>query len=223
LDNEEGVDMKERTIKLLDDFITRKPDLDSVKSKITDAIESIVKCVQAGGKLLVCGNGGSAADSEHLAGEFNKSFILKRKIDESVQNSIKEAYPDDADYFIANLQQGVPTIPLVSFCGFNTAYLNDCEPKMLFAQGVNALGKKGDILIGISTSGNSANVLNAIKLAKVLGLKTIALTGETGGKMRDEVDILINAPSKIVYIIQEYHLPIYHIICLGVESELFIE
>ena len=136
---------------------------------------------------------------------------------------LKDIYGDEGTFIADNLQQAVKAIPLTSFCAYNTAFLNDCNEKMMFAQLVNALGIKDDILISISTSGNSKNVVYASMLAKSMGIKVIALTGETGGKLKDIADITINVPSKRVYRIQEYHLPIYHLICLCVESELFEE
>lgn len=213
--------MKERTLKLLDNFFERYPKLDYLKDNLHRAIKLLSDCALNGNKILVCGNGGSCADSEHLAGEFNKSFLLKRKIDVDLEKKIKQMYPDDYDMFINNLQKGIPTIPLTSMSGFVTAYLNDCEPSMVYAQGVNTFAKPNDILIAISTSGNSKNVVNACKLANALDVKIISLTGQTGGKLKDLSTILLNAPSTIVYEIQEYHLPIYHILCLATESEVF--
>lgn len=200
----------------------RNSELKYLEPQIKEAISLI-----AGGglkeqnKLLICGNGGSAADCEHIAGELLKSFALKRRVPQTLQKKLFEAYGEEGSTMANNLQCGVKAIPLTSFCAYNTAFLNDCDEKYVFAQLVNALGIKGDILLGISTSGNSKNVLHACKLAKVMGIKVIALTGETGGKLKEIADVLINVPSNIVYRIQEMHLPIYHLICLCVESELF--
>lgn len=213
--------MKERTLILLDNFFARYPKLDFLKENINNAIKLLTGCAMNGNKILVCGNGGSCADSEHLAGEFNKSFLLKRRIDQKLEDKIKEMYPEDYDMFMNNLQKGIPTIPLTSMSGFMTAYLNDCEPSMVYAQGVNTFAKPNDILIAISTSGNSKNVVNACKLARAMGVKIISLTGQTGGKLKEFSTVLLNAPSTIVYEIQEYHLPIYHILCLATESEIF--
>ena len=214
--------MKQRTLDIKKDFFERHTDLTYLDEPITKAIALIVN-LKKENKILLCGNGGSAADCEHIAGELLKSFELKRKLSEKMYKKLKDLYGDEGTFIADNLQQAVKAIPLTSFCAYNTAFLNDCNEKMMFAQFVNALGIKDDILISISTSGNSKNVVYASMLAKSMGIKVIALTGETGGKLKDIADITINVPSKRVYRIQEYHLPIYHLICLCVESELFEE
>ena len=214
--------MKQRTLDIKKDFFERHTDLTYLDEPITKAIALIVN-LKKENKILLCGNGGSAADCEHIAGELLKSFELKRKLSEKMYKKLKDLYGDEGTFIADNLQQAVKAIPLTSFCAYNTAFLNDCNEKMMFAQLVNALGIKDDILISISTSGNSKNVVYASMLAKSMGIKVIALTGETGGKLKDIADITINVPSKRVYRIQEYHLPIYHVICLCVESELFEE
>lgn len=204
----------------INDFLTKNEELEFLRKPIEDSVNLIVN-MKKENKMLICGNGGSCADSEHIAGELLKSFMLKRELPEELREKLKKAYGAEGEFIASNLQCGVKAIPLTSFCAYNTAFLNDCSDKMLFAQLVNALGIEGDILFAISTSGNSANVLYAAKLAKVLGLKTIALTGSTGGKLKEIADVTINVPSNVVYRIQEYHLPIYHLICLCVEAELF--
>lgn len=214
--------MKQRTLEIKKDFFERHTDLIYLDEQITKSIELIVD-LKKENKILLCGNGGSAADCEHIAGELLKSFELKRKLSDKMYKKLKDSYGEEGTFIADNLQQAVKAIPLTSFCAYNTAFLNDCNEKMMFAQLVNALGIKDDILISISTSGNSKNVVYASMLAKTMGIKVIALTGETGGKLKDIADITINVPSKRVYRIQEYHLPIYHLICLCVESELFEE
>ena len=214
--------MKQRTLEIKKDFFERHTDLMYLDEQITKSIELIVD-LKKENKILLCGNGGSAADCEHIAGELLKSFELKRKLSDKMYKKLKDSYGEEGTFIADNLQQAVKAIPLTSFCAYNTAFLNDCNEKMMFAQLVNALGIKDDILISISTSGNSKNVVYASMLAKTMGIKVIALTGETGGKLKDIADITINVPSKRVYRIQEYHLPIYHLLCLCVESELFEE
>lgn len=214
--------MKQRTLEIKNDFFERHDDLKYLDAQITKSIELIVD-LKKENKILLCGNGGSAADCEHIAGELLKSFELKRKLSDKMYKKLKDSYGEEGTFIADNLQQAVKAIPLTSFCAYNTAFLNDCNEKMMFVQLVNALGIKDDILISISTSGNSKNVVYASMLAKTMGIKVIALTGETGGKLKDIADITINVPSKRVYRIQEYHLPIYHLICLCVESELFEE
>ena len=214
--------MKQRTLDIKKDLFERHTDLTYLDEPITKAIALIVN-LRKESTVILWGNGGSAADCEHIAGELLKSFELKRKLSEKMYKKLKDLYCDEGTFIADNLQQAVKAIPLTSFCAYNTAFLNDCNEKMMFAQLVNALGIKDDILISISTSGNSKNVVYASMLAKSMGIKVIALTGETGGKLKDIADITINVPSKRVYRIQEYHLPIYHLICLCVESELFEE
>lgn len=212
--------MKQITNKYISDFLNRYKEMDYLKKPLEDAITMIVE-MRKENKMLICGNGGSAADSEHIAGELLKSFTLKREVPCELREKLISEYGKEGEFISSNIQSGVKAIPLTSFCAYNTAFLNDCSDKLLFAQLVNALGIKGDILLSISTSGNSANVLYASKLAKVLGMKVIALTGDSGGKLKEVADVLLNVPSNIVYRIQEYHLPIYHLICLCVEAELF--
>lgn len=212
--------MKNRTNEYIDDFFNRFPEMNYLRENLVNGVNMLV-ALKENNKLLLCGNGGSAADCEHIAGEFLKSFVLKRQVDEELKSKLISEYSEDGEFMANNLQCGIKAIPLTSFCAYNTAFLNDCNDKMLFAQLVNSLGVKDDVLIAISTSGNSANVVYAVKLAKVMGIKVIALTGEKGGKLKDLADVILNVPSNETYRIQEYHLPIYHLICLCVESELF--
>ena len=212
--------MKEITKCFIDDFMKKNPELEYLKSSIIDAVSLIVS-LKPENKVLICGNGGSAADSEHIAGELLKSFTLKRRIDRDFATRLKQDYNEEGEFIADNLQKAVKAIPLTSFCAYNTAFLNDCNEKMLFAQLVNALGIKNDVLIAISTSGNSKNVVYAAKVAKTMGIKVISLTGESGGILKAISDVIINVPSNITYKIQEYHLPIYHLLCLCIENELF--
>lgn len=214
--------MKARTSNIINEFMQNHLELQHLEESITEAI-NIIFNMEEKNKIMLCGNGGSAADCEHIAGELLKSFVLKRKLTNERFKLLIDSYGEDGELIANNLQQGIKAIPLTSFCAFNTAFLNDCNEKMLYAQLVNSLGIKGDILIAISTSGNSKNVVYASMVAKSLGIKIIALTGETGGKLKDLADILIAVPSNVVHKVQEYHLPIYHLICLCVESELFEE
>ena len=214
--------MKQKTQNLIMDFLNTHTDMVYLKDEFINAVELLVECVK-NNKIMTCGNGGSASDSEHIAGELLKSFMLKRDIPKAFKDKLASEFGDDGVLIGENIQGGIKCIPLTSFCAFNTAFLNDCNEKMLFAQQVYALGEKGDVLIAISTSGNSKNVVYAVKLAKTMGIKVIALTGESGGKLKDLADVLLNAPSNLVYKIQEYHLPIYHLLCLCLENEIFGE
>lgn len=213
--------MKKITISHINKFIEEKPHLAYLKDQLTTAITLMVNTAKNKKQILVCGNGGSAADSEHIAGELLKAFTLKRPINTQLAEELTNAYGEEGEFITANLQGGIKCIPLTSFTAFNTAFINDCNEKLLFAQLVNVLGENDDVLIAISTSGNSKNVCYAAQVAKVKGMKVIALTGESGGKLKNISDVTIKVPSNIVYKIQEDHLPVYHLLCLCVESEMF--
>jgi len=212
--------MKTSTKKMFTECLERNPQLAPLESSIKEAVQILYKASHKN-KILVCGNGGSAADSEHIAGEFLKSFVLKRPIPSSFRERLIKDFGDEGNFIADNLQQGIKCIPLTSFTAYNTAFLNDCDGNLLYAQLVNALGEEGDVLIAISTSGNAKNVCFAAKVAKTMGIKVIALTGDTGGALKDISDVLLNVPSKITFQIQELHLPLYHLLCLAVENECF--
>ena len=213
--------MKKITSNYIDNFFENRPDLEYLRENIEKAVELLTVTAKKNKKILVCGNGGSAADSEHMSGELLKSFMLKRPVSDKLRDDLGKNYGEEGYLIADNIQGGIKCIPLTSFCAYNTAFLNDCNEKMLFAQLVNALGDPGDVFIGISTSGNSKNVVYAAELARVKGLKVISLTGETGGKLKELSDILLNVNSRIVWKIQEMHLPIYHLLCMCLESEIF--
>ncbi len=213
--------LKKTTQQIIDSLIKRYPEI--ALCPIKDAVGEIVACYKCKNKLLVCGNGGSAADSLHIVGELMKGFLLTRKLDNQKQREIRTLFPEIAQYFINNLQEALPAISLVSEIALLSAYANDQAADLSFAQQLLGHGNFGDILIAISTSGNSNNVVYAAQIAKVQGMKVIALTGRTGGKLRDLSDILINVPADETFIIQEYHLPIYHVLCAAVENEMFSE
>ena len=219
--------MKESTYAAVDTLITRYPALAACAADVRAAVEALVDSYRAGGKLIVCGNGGSASDAEHIVGELMKGFLLPRHLGEDLLEKLHETCdvidPRTVDYFMQNLQGALPAISLPSQLAISTAFSNDQAPDLTFAQQVLGLGKPEDILLGITTSGNSKNVLYAFRMAKALGLKTIALTGESGGKCvtGGYADITIKAPADETYMIQEYHLPIYHTLCIAVEEEFF--
>ena len=219
--------MKESAYAAVDTLIARYPALDVCGTDIRAAIEALVNSYCAGGKLIVCGNGGSASDAEHIVGELMKGFLLPRHLDEHILAKLHEACdatdPRTVDYFMQNLQGALPAISLPSQLAISTAFSNDQAPDLTFAQQVLGLGKPEDVLIGITTSGNSKNVLYAFRMAKALGMKTIALTGSSGGNCvtGGYADIVIKAPDEETFKIQEYHLPIYHTICIAVEEEFF--
>lgn len=213
--------MKETTRKILNRLFERFPRLNNCEEETKSAVELIVDCYKNNRKLLICGNGGSASDSLHIVGELMKSFVLPRKLKNEYTEKIKEIFPENAEYFIKNLQGTLPAISLVSETALTTAYSNDNSANLCFAQQVLGYGNNNDILIAISTSGNSKNVIYASQIAKIKNMKVISLTGRDGGKLKEFSDININVEEQETFIIQEYHLPIYHTLCLAVENEMF--
>ena len=209
------------TLFLIDQFCERYPLLTTVKPAIEEACNQLIACYENGGKILVCGNGGSCSDADHIVGELMKSFELKRPIQTSVQQKLSEIAPERGSYLASHLQQGLPAISLTAHSALATAVSNDIDGTLIFAQQVIGYGKEGDVLIGISSSGNSQNVLDACMVAKAMNLKVIGLTGETGGKMKTYCDILINVPGRRTFMVQELHLPVYHVLCLAVEHHFF--
>lgn len=193
------------------DLLTRYPQLKTCEKDIELALSLMIDTYKKGGKILVCGNGGSSADADHIVGELMKGFLKSRKVtDERIPQELRE-----------KLQGALPAISLSAHTSLMTATINDNDADMIFAQQVYGYAKENDLLIAISTSGNSKNVVNAVEVAKALGVKAIALTGKTGGELKQFADVTICAPSTETYKIQEYHLPIYHYLCAKVEEEIF--
>lgn len=207
----------------LNQLFGRYPALEACRQEIEAAYELLRGCFAAGGRLLVCGNGGSAADSLHIVGELMKGFALSRKLSADWEEKFKQVCPEMAPYLMENLQGALPAISLVSETALSTAYANDQAPDLSFAQQVLGQGKAGDVLLCISTSGNSTNVLYAAAVARAMELRVIGLAGQGGGRLKELSDVCICAPSRITYQIQEYHLPIYHALCLALEREFFGE
>ncbi len=199
----------------IDDVLFRYECLESCEKEIRQATKMICDMYKNSGKLLLCGNGGSAADCEHISGELLKGFLLNRTPKDNELNLESD--------ILLKLQKGIAAIPLPSFISASTAFSNDMDPKFCFAQLVFALGKSCDVFLGISTSGNSENIVLAAKTAKSLGMKTIALTGCNGGKLAEICDVTVKAPENETYKVQELHLPIYHAICAQCEKILFGE
>ena len=198
------------------------PKLEGQKRGIANAFETMTSCCKAGGKLLICGNGGSAADSEHIVGELMKGFMLPRTPSPEEQASLRKVLPkEQADYFIRHLQRGIPAISLVSQSGLFSAYVNDVAADMAFAQQVFVYAKPEDALFAITTSGASVSVLNALRVAKAIGIKSILLMGNRNFENSKLADIPICVDESETYRIQELHLPIYHALCASVEAELF--
>lgn len=213
--------MKKVTEEVFERLIADIPELGICRESIFGAFNILNHCYMNGGKVLICGNGGSAADSEHIVGELMKGFMLKRNISQCESKKLKDAFPEDGEYLSANLQGALPAISLVSQSAIIFAFINDVAPDMVFAQQVYGYGKEGDVLIGISTSGSAKNVSNAVKVAKAFKISTIGLSGEKGGVLNELCDITIKVPSSQTYKIQEYHLPVYHALCTMIEMEFF--
>lgn len=205
----------------LDTLISRYPSLAGCRGDIAAAYEALAQTFASGGKLLIAGNGGSASDAEHIVGELMKAFVLPRPLDASLQARLKEIDPDMGKAVAEGLQTGLPAIALDGHIALSTAYQNDCAPEMVFAQQVAGYGVEGDSYLGISTSGNSRNVLLAAVAAKAKGLKVIGLTGARECKLSKIADVCICVPETETFKIQELHLPVYHCICLMLEERFF--
>lgn len=206
---------------MLNELLNRYPALAVCREEIEKAVQAMISCYEKGGKLLLCGNGGSCADCEHIVGELMKGFLKKRPLNDSKKAEMKSKCDLVDDELLGKLQGGLPAIAIPSITALNSAFCNDVDPELVYAQPLMSLAKENDILIGISTSGNSKNVFGAVKVAKALGIKVIGLTGKTGGKLKETADICICAPETETYKIQELHLPIYHYLCAAVEEHFF--
>jgi len=204
-----------------DILIEKYPALAPLKEQLVRAEETLAASFSAGGKLLCCGNGGSAADCEHIVGELMKSFTLPRLPEAEWEERFAAAGAPDPALLCGGLQKGLPAVALCSHTALATAWCNDAAPELLFAQQVFGLGRKGDVLLAISTSGNSRNVLQAVYVARALGMQVVALTGGTGGKLAEAADVCITVPASVTAEVQEYHLPIYHALCERLEHRFF--
>ena len=205
-------------------LVERKPQLENLEPEIRKAYDILVNCYKSGNKVLICGNGGSSADAAHITGELMKAFKKKRKLDDKFLEELKKVLSSDEDSlksFVDNLETGLPTIDLTSFSALNTAFSNDKNYLYNFANNVLGLGKDGDVLIAITTSGNSKNVINAAIVARAKNMKVITLTGGTGGKIKNISDVNIISPNSETYLCQEDHISIYHSLCLQLEEDLF--
>ncbi len=206
---------------ILTDLIERYPDLSDCADDITAVYERLRVTFASGGKLLVCGNGGSAADSEHIVGELMKGFRSKRPVSAGMRDRLRANFPDHGGYLADHLQGALPAISLVSHVALTTAFANDVAADLVFAQQVYGYGRAGDALLAISTSGNAPNVLHALRVARVLGLHTLGLTGSSGGAMVALCDVAIRVPHTDTARVQERHLPVYHALCAMLEEAFF--
>ena len=211
--------MKQYTI--LNDLLSRYPLLKVCEERIEKSFLLLKQSYTDGGKLLICGNGGSAADAEHIVGELMKGFKSPRLLDEASQQKLKDIDKEEGSLLAENLQGALPAIALDGHPALTTAYINDCNPLLCFAQQVNGYGREGDVLIGISTSGNSQNIIYAAVTAKAKGMKVVGLTGAKDSKLSELADVCIQVPETETYKIQELHLPVYHCLCLMLEEEFF--
>ena len=206
---------------LIDQLCERHPSLTTVKPVIEEACNLLISCYENGGKILVCGNGGSSSDSDHIVGELMKSFELKRPVSAEVKEKLASLDPERGEYLASHLQQGLPAISLTAHTALMTSIANDLSGEVIFAQQVIGYGRPNDVLVAISSSGNSQNVIDARLVAKAMNLKVIGLTGETGGKMKEFCHVLVNVPGRRTAFVQELHLPVYHLLCLAVEHHFF--
>lgn len=213
--------MEDKQIKHIDLLIERYPSLAECKEDIIKAYDLLETTYANNRKLLVCGNGGSASDSEHIVGELMKEFKLKRKVYAEQADALKKIDTEMGATLAQHLQGALPAITLTAHSSLTTAFMNDSEPVLVFAQQVNGYGKEGDCFLGISTSGNSMNVLYAAVTAKSRGLKVIGLTGHNESKLSKLADVCIRVPETETYKIQELHLPVYHALCMMLEEHFF--
>ncbi len=213
--------MKQTTIDILDRLTERYPALAPLHVNIFEAFQTICQAYNNGGVLYVCGNGGSAADAEHIVGELMKSFRKKRPADARIQESLTQMFGETGRILGETLEGGLPAISLCSHVSLKSAVANDTDPSNIYAQQLFSLGRAGDCLIAISTSGNAENCVRAAMIAKLTGMKTIALTGEKGGRLKEIAEVTISVPEHETYAVQELHLPVYHCLCAMLEEELF--
>lgn len=197
------------------------PELSACIPSIERAVAVLTDAYRQGGKVLLCGNGGSASDCEHIVGELMKGFMSRRPLSNEEREKFLIHFPDDGNELVDRLQGALPAISLVSHTSLITAYANDVDADMIFAQQVYGYGQAGDVLIGLSTSGNSKNVIKAMQVAKVLGMRTIGFTGADGGRMKELCDVMVRVPWESTPDVQERHLPIYHAVCILLEKEFF--
>ena len=208
---------------MLNELLSRYPSLSACQADIERARDAIIASYEAGGQVLLCGNGGSCADCDHIVGELMKGFLKKRPLCEKKKAAMKAASSALDDAVLAKLQAGLPAISLPAIAGLNSAFCNDVDPELIYAQSVLGLGKCGDVLVALSTSGNAKNVSHAVAVAKALGMTVIGLTGARGGLLKEAADITIAVPECETFKVQELHLPVYHYLCAAVEAHFFAE
>ena len=212
--------MKTTTQAIFEELFARYPALEACRADVQAAFDALLVCYRTGGKVLCCGNGGSASDCEHIVGELLKKFKKHRAIPEAVRERLSAAGEEGAR-LASRLEGSLPAISLVSQSGILTAFANDVGWDEAFAQQLLGLARAGDVLVAISTSGNSRNCVLAVTLAKAMDVRTVALVGEAGGRLAGLCDVSIRVPACETYQVQEFHLPVYHALCAMLEEELF--
>ena len=213
--------LEPRLEKHIDLLIERYPILEECRQSLIDAYLIMEEAYEGDHKLLIAGNGGSAADSEHIAGELMKRFKTPRPVTSEMADKLKAIDPVRGADLAQNLERGLMAIPLVAHEALSTAYINDVDGLGVFAQQLFGFGRAGDVFLGISTSGNSKNVMSATVVARALGIKVIGLTGAKGGELAQVADVVVKVPETETYMIQELHLPVYHCWCLMLEDKFF--
>lgn len=206
---------------ILDLFFEKYKIMSHLRDPVAEAIAVIIRCYSDGRKILICGNGGSSAEADHFAGEMMKSFEMKRPLDNSFKNRLKSISVERGKYLAEMLEHALPVISLSSQTALTTAIANDTDPSLIFAQQVIGFGDEKDVLIALSTSGNSGNIIDACITAKALNMNVIGFTGKTGGRMKKYCDILVNVPETRTALVQELHLPVLHAICQIIESHFY--
>lgn len=213
--------LEEKLQKHIDLLMKRYPVLETCKEEIIGGYKLMETCYKNGGKLLIAGNGGSAADSEHIAGELMKRFKTPRSIPEDLKKKLIEVDSIRGENLAKNLERPLMAIPLVAHEALTTAYINDVDGLGVFAQQLYGFGREGDVFLGITTSGNSQNVMSATVVARALGIKVLGLTGENGGELSQVANVCVKVPETETYMVQELHLPVYHCWCLMLEDKFF--
>ena len=206
---------------MFEELLKRYPSLTCCGDDIRKTLECWIRCFENGGKLLICGNGGSCADGEHIVGELMKGFLKNRPLSAAQRSEMKKNYPQVPDAYLEKLQNGLPAIALPSFGALNSAFGNDVDSELIYGQPLMGLGRQGDVLLCISTSGNSGNVVAAAQIGKALGLTVVGLTGKSGGKLKGIADICICVPETETFKVQELHLPVNHYLCGATEAHFY--
>jgi D-sedoheptulose 7-phosphate isomerase len=213
--------MEKKMTDHLENLIIRYPELQCAVKDIEKAFYILSSTFRKNRFLFICGNGGSASDSEHIVGELMKSFILKRRISYELERAIDEKLKDNGKLFVNYLQRGLKAVSLNGHPALSSAYSNDVESSMVYAQQLSVLAEKGDSLLAISTSGDSENVYRCIQIASVMNVNTVLLTGEKGGRCSEIADCSIKVPENETFKVQELHLPVYHALCMMLEEEFY--